>query len=175
MVNFNLFHSDSWTVTFSNFPSLSGVSDLSMFDLFVKSLTIPEYTLEEIDSYYQTFKIRHPVAPKANYNLNQISIDFKVTEDLLNYLTVFEYMRQLKYGELSDDYADELIRKYTIKAIILHIMDNQKREIAFMRFTNAFILSLSQLNLTTGTAEELTFTINCSYEELLYERKNIYS
>lgn len=172
--NFNTFHSDSWSVTFSNMPSLSGISDMSMFDNFVKGLVIPEYNIEEIESSFQIFKVRHPVAPRANYNLNQISIDFKVTEDLLNYFTIFEYMRHLKYGELNKDYTDELIRKYVIKSIILHIMDNQKREVAFLRFTNAFILSLSSLTLTTGTADELTFTITCSYEELFYERKNIY-
>jgi hypothetical protein len=53
-------------------------------------------------------------------------------------------------------------------------MDNQKREIASVRFTEAILLSLSSLALTTGTADELTFSVICSYQELLYERKSIY-
>jgi hypothetical protein len=147
---------------------------MPLFDNFVKSLVIPDYTMEEIYSDFKAFRIRHPVAPKINTNLGQIAIEFKLNEDLSNYLTIFEYMRQLKYAELSNSFTEEFIRKYTIKAIILSVMDNQKREIAQMRFTEAFILSLSSLALTTGSSEELTFSILCSYQELLYERKSIF-
>jgi len=171
----NTFHSDGWNCNFSNVPSLSGQAELSQFDNFVKSIVIPDYNMEEITSDYKDFRIRHPVAPKINTNLANIQLEFKLNEDASNYLTLFEYMRQLKYGELSDDYTDELIRKYTIRSIILSLNDNQKRTIAVMRFTEAFILSLSSLALTTGTAEEITFTVNCSYQELLYERKSIYT
>ena len=31
-ININTMHSDSFTVSFSNFPSISGVADLSIFD-----------------------------------------------------------------------------------------------------------------------------------------------
>jgi len=172
--NFNTFHSDGWNCNFTNLPSLSGQTDLSQFDNFVKSIVIPDYNMEEITSDYKDFRIRHPAAPNINKNFAQVQIEFKLNEDMSNYLSIFEYMRQLKYGELSDDYTDELIRKYTIKSIILSLNDNQKRPIAVMRFTEAFILSLSSLALTTGTAEELTFSVVCSYQELLYERKSIY-
>ena len=171
--NFNTFHSDLWTCNFSNMPSLSGQSNMAIFDNYVKSLVIPDYTMEEIYSDYKDYRIRHEVAPKINSNLGTIAIEFKLTEDLYNYLTIFEYMRSIKYGEV-DLNNDELFRKYTIKSIILTLMDNQKRDIAQLRFTEAFILSLTGLNLTTGTATELTFTITCSYQELLYERKSIF-
>ena len=172
--NINTFHSDSWNCNFSNVPSLSGQADLAQFDNFVKSIALPDYNMGEITSRFQTYMIRHPAVPLVNTNLNQILIEFKVNEDMSNYLNIFEYMRQLKYGELSNSYLEELIRKYTIKSVILSLNDNQKRLIAQMRFTEVFILLLSSLALTTGSAEELTFSIGCSYEELLYERKSIY-
>jgi len=171
--NINTFHSDSWQVTFSNMPSLSGQSDLAQFDNFVKSLVLPDYNMGEITSQYKTFQIRHPVAPRTNIDLSQVQIEFKLNEDMSNYLALFQYMQELKYGELSDDYTDELIRKYTIKSIILHLNDNQKRLIARIRFTEAFLLSLSSMALTTGSAEEITFTCNFSYSEILYERFSI--
>lgn len=172
--NFNTFHGDSWSCAFSNMPSVSGVADLSIFDYFVKSLVLPDYNLEEIYSDFLNFRIRHPVGPKINNNLSQLQIEFKLNEDAQNYLTLFEYMRQLKYAELSDEYTEGLIRKYTIKSILLSLNDNQKREIATIRFTEAFLLSLSSMSLTTGTADEITFTCNFSYQEILYERKSIY-
>ncbi|MEM4260967.1 MAG: hypothetical protein QXG00_07035 [Candidatus Woesearchaeota archaeon] len=173
-INFNTFHSDGWTCSFSNMPSMSGVADMAMFDNFVKSLVLPDYNIEEIDSQFMGFRVRHPVAPKLNTNLSQLQIEFKLNEDALNYLTLFEFMRQLKYAELSDNFTEDWIRKYTIKSIILNLNDNQKRLIAVIRFTEAFLLSLSSLSLTTGSAEEITFTCNFSYEEILYERKSIY-
>ena len=42
-----------------------------------------------------------------------------------------------------------------------------------MSFTEAFILSLSSLSLNQGSSDEITFTVNCSYEEVIYERKSI--
>ena len=174
MYNINTFHSDSWTCTFSNVPSLSEQSEIAQFDNFVKSFVIPDYNMEEIYSDFKDFRIRHPAAPKINNNLGQVQIEFKLNEDMSNYLTLFEYMRQLKYGELPASYLDKLIRNYTIKSIILAPTDNQKREVATLRFTEAFLLSLGSLGLTTGSAEELTFTCLFSYQELLYERKSIY-
>jgi hypothetical protein len=152
------------------------MQDMAIFDNFVKSVVLPDYSIEEIYSDYKTYRIRHPGTPKMNANLSQIQIEFKLSEDMLNYITLFEYMRQLRYGELDlDNVDDDRIRKYVIKSIILNLMDNQKRLISVLRFTNAFILSLSSLPLTTGTADEMTFTITCSYSELLYERKSIYT
>ena len=175
-ISINTLHSDSFTVSFSNFPSLSATQDLVIFDRFVKSIVIPDYSVSEMYSDFQAYRIRHPVGTKINENLSQIQIEFKVDESLSNYLAVYEYMRQIRYGELDLDASDDdRIRKYVIKAIMLNILDNQKRLIARMRFTNAFITNLSSLPLTTGTAEELTFTIQCSYSELLYERVSVFS
>ena len=172
--NFNSFHSDLWTVNFSNMPSLSGMQDMSFYDNYVKSLVIHDYNMGEIFSDFQDFRIRHPMAPKVNADLSQIQIEFKINADFSNYLGIFEYMKSLKYGELSPNRTSDLIRKYTIKSINLNLMDNQKRIIAVMKFTEAFIISLSSLSLTTGTSDEVSFVINCSYQELLYEKKSVF-
>jgi hypothetical protein len=172
--NFNTFHSDAWKVSFSNLPSLSGVTDMAIFDNFVKELTLPEYSMAEVYSDSNGFRVRHPVVPKINAELGQLAITFKLNEDMKNYWTLFDWIQSMKYG---DGYLSEmdLIRRYTIKSINLTVMDNQKRTIAIVRFTQAFLLSLGSLGLTTGSSEELTFPCNFSYEEILYETKSIYS
>jgi hypothetical protein len=52
-------------------------------------------------------------------------------------------------------------------------MDNQKRNVAIWRFTEAFLLGLSSLSLNNGVSEEVTFAANFSYQEIFYESKNI--
>ena len=155
-------------------PSLSGLSNMAIFDNFVKELTLPEYGMAEVYSDFNGFRVRQPVVPKANIELGQLTITFKLNEDMMNYWTLFNWVQSMKYG---DGYLSEkdLIRKYTIKSINLTIMDNQKRTIAIVRFTQAFLLSLGSLGLTTGSSEELTFPCNFSYEEITYETKSIYN
>ena len=169
--NFNTFHSDLWRVSFSNMPSLSGVTDMAIFDNFVKTLTLPDYNMTEIYSDMEGFRVRHPVVPKINAELGNLTIEFKLNEDMKNYWTLFEWIQSLKYGTIN---SHDLVRRYTIKGINLTIMDNQKRVIAIVRFTQAFLLSLGALALTTGSSEELTFTCSFSYEEILYETKTVF-
>jgi hypothetical protein len=169
----NLFHSSNWQVNFSNMPALETIRDMRLYDNLVKSITFPDYSLEEIYSDYMGFRIRHPVN-KANVDLSQIQIGFKVSEDMRNYIYLFEWMKALRYGDVEDFSSEEsLFRKNTIKAISLNILDNQKRTVAVWRFTEAFLLSLSSLPLDNGISEELVFTCNFSYETLSYEKKSV--
>jgi hypothetical protein len=128
----------------------------------------------EIYSDIMGFRIRHPEAPKKNMDLSQIQIEFKLSEDMLNYIYLFEWMRGLKYGDVTNfNNEEEFFRKYTIKAIVINILDNQKRTIAYWKFSECFLLTLSSLPLEMGTSEEITFTSNFSYEEISYDTKGI--
>ncbi len=142
-----------------------------MYDNFVKTFTLPDYNMEEMTSNLRGFKIRHPLGGiKANENLSPINIEFKLIEDMSNYINMFEYMRAMKYGDTTKFVTEEeYFRSNTIKSINLTMMDNQKRPIAVWRFTNAFLLTLSSLSLSQGTAEEITFSCTFSYEEIFYD------
>lgn len=173
-VNFpNTFHNDKWQVSFSNLPSLGTIRDMRMYDNYVKSVVFPDYNMGEIISDMPGgFKIRHPQGPRPNEDLSQIQIEFKLSEDMKNYINLFEWMQALKYGNVTDFNDDEdFFRKYTIKSINLNILDNQKRPIAVWRFTQAFLLTLGSVSLDAGISEEVTFTVNFSYEEIFYETK----
>lgn len=168
----NVFHSDKWNVTFSNIPSLTEMRDMRLFDNYVKSVTFPDYNMNEIYSDIIGFRIRHPVAPKANEELSQIMIEFKLSEDMKNYLYLFKYMKDLKYG-IAIPEQENFIRKYTVKTININILDNQKRETVIWSFTECFLLSMSSLPLIMGSSEQVTFSCNFSYEEILYKTKSI--
>lgn len=169
----NLFHNDKWIPTFSNIPTVSDNSDMRYYDNYVKSFIVPDYNLDEIYSDGTGgFRIRHPKGGMwPNKDLSQLQIEFKLSEDMLNYLLFFKWMRQIKYGEINDSHTD-FFRKYTIKKLILSILDNQKRTVANLIFTELFLLNLSSMQLTMGSSEEVVFTCNFSYEEILYELKD---
>jgi hypothetical protein len=170
----NLFHSSNWQVNFSNMPALESIRDMRLYDNLVKSVTFPDYNMSEIYSDFMGFRVRHPEAPKINVDLSQIQISFKLSEDMRNYIYLFEWMKAMKAGDVTDFSSEEdLFRKNTIKSISLNILDNQKRTVAVWRFTEAFLLSLSSLALDNGISEEVTFTCNFSYEQILYEKKNV--
>jgi len=173
----NLFHNDKWQCNFSNLPSLESKADMRIYDLYVKSVVFPDYNMAEIYSDIKGFRIRHPVGGvNANIDLSQIQVEFKLSEDMKNYIYLFEWMRSLRYGHVEEFNAEEeFFRKYNIKSIGINILDNEKRPIAVWRFTNAFLLTLSSLSLDTGVSEEITFTANFSYEEVKYETKSVFS
>lgn len=170
----NLFHNDKWQISFSNLPSIGSLRDMRIYDNFVKSVVFPDYNMGEIFSDIKGFRIRHPLGGmKANEDLSQLQIEFKLSEDMINYINLFEWMQGLKYGKVENFGEEDFFRKYTIKSINLNLLDNQKRTIAVWRFTEAFLLSLSSLSLQQGVSEEVTFVTNFSYQEIFYETKAI--
>lgn len=171
----NVFHSDRWQIAFSNIPTLGSIRDLRLYDNFVKSVTFPDYNMEQIISNTMGFDIRHPMAGiKANTDLANIVIDFKVSEDMKNYANLFLWIQALRYGR-SDILKDEatFFRLNTIKSINLSILDNQKRPVVVWRFTEALLLSLSSLTLNMGASDELTFSCTFSYEEIQFDIKDV--
>jgi hypothetical protein len=167
----NLWHSDKWNVTFSNIPSLTNVRDMRLFDNYVKSVTFPDYNMQEIFSDFLGFRIRHPDAPKFNNELTQLTVEFKLSEDMKNYLYLFKFMKDLRYGDAESE--EDFVRKANIKSININILDNQKRDIVVWSFTECFLVSLGSLPLVMGASDEVTFTCNFSYEEIKYRTVSI--
>jgi hypothetical protein len=150
----------------------SDIKDMIYYDNFVKSLVLPDQNLQEIGSEWKGYRIRHQVAPLVNRDLSQLQLNFKLSEDLINYINLYYWMLQVRYGELDQDY-DGLFRKYAIKRINVEILDNEKRVNAIIYFTNCFLTSLSSLSLQMGTSDEVEFTVNLSYETCEFQTKNI--
>lgn len=133
-----------------------------------KSITIPDYNMNLMYSDIVGWTIRHPEAPKMNKELGSIQITFRMAEDMKNYMVLLDLMRQIKYGDI-EGAPSTIIREYTIKEISVFLLDNQARHVAKLGFTNAFLTSLSSINLDMGNANEIDFTCQFSYEELIYK------
>ena len=158
----NPFHQDKWKVNFSNIPSVTGFEKMPLYDLYVKSVVLPDVNITEQFSNFQQFQIRHPIS-KGNVELSQLQITFKADENLENYYNLFTWMLNLRYGQ---DIDTTLIRDNTIKSIDILMLDNQKRIKGKLNFSKCFLLSLSSLSLDYGVVDEVPFTANFSYEEV---------
>ena len=170
MFQLNTLHQSNWKLTFSNLPTIEP-SDMYYYDNFVKNITLPNYDLEETQSHYRNAMLRHPVT-KANVDLPQLLVTFRTTEDFQNYYKLMLWSMQLKYGTPNADHDDPL-REYTIKAIKLHLLDNEKRERCIVTFSKAFMASISSIGLEHGSEEETLFTASFTYEEVTAEVINI--
>ncbi len=163
MQQLNTLHQSNWKMTFSNLPTINP-SDMYYYDNFVKSVTLPNYDLVEVQSYIQNVMLRHPVT-KPNTDLPQLQVTFRTTEDFQNYYKLMLWSMQIKYGQPKSDY-EGFIRSYTIKAINLHLLDNEKRERCITTFSNAFMSSISSIGLEQGSDQETLFTASFTYEEI---------
>jgi len=167
----NTFHNSRWKVTFSNVPTVDKVDDLKYLEHYIKSITIPDYNIQELYSEFKGARVRHPIS-RINDNLTQFQIDIKISENMENYLYLFEWLQRLRYGQELDE---EQIHHETIKRITLHTLDNQSRSVAMLHFTECFLMNLSSLSLDSGVDDELVMTCNFSYEEVLFERQTIFN
>ena len=165
----NIFNSDSWQINISNMPSVDqGKIDVhKLYDLYIKSISVPNIDLEVIHSDLMESSTFHPIG-RANVDLPNLSIEFKCDEDLENYYNLYEWMQALKYGRevISSDTA----KGTNIKSIDIVFLDNENRRRGFFRFTNAYITSLGSLNLTQGSSDEVTFPVTINYEEIKLDK-----
>jgi len=169
----NTMHNDKWRIIISNIPTLDDMSEMRYFENYVKTCTIPNYTMGEIISQVPLgFQVRHPLGGmKKNQDLGQLGITFKLSEDMYNYLLLFIWMQQLRHGQINPNH-DGLFREYNIKRITVQMLDNQKRPIAELIFTNLFLMDLGSLDLSFGSSEELSFMTQFAYEEIIYKPIN---
>jgi len=152
-------------LTFSNVPTVSKYRDLiGMYENFIKSITIPDYNVEMLFSDFKTTRRRNPIS-RFNDNLTPIMLEFKINEDLTNYINFVEFVQELRSGNVDT----ETLKENVIKKLNVIFLDNQRRETYKIYFTNCFIESLSSLPLSMGDDSEITFTVTMTYDDMLFE------
>jgi hypothetical protein len=163
-LSINRFHNDKWSINFSNIPSVDKIkTDIQLYNLYVKTVVLPDLFIETVDSQILNSSYRHPMS-RINDNLTQLTIEFKADEYLENYYNLYEYMQQLRYGVTGS--LEDTLRRNTIKSIDVVFLDNQKRDRGRFRFTEAMLINLGSLTLDMGSAEEVTFAASFTYEEV---------
>jgi hypothetical protein len=159
----NFFHQDNFTVDFSNFPEIfedpNKSVDLDLLNKYVKNIVVPDMTLDTLAIEFLT-KVEHQPISKANNELAQMTIEFKLDENLRNYYYLLTYIKQMRYGS-GVDYS----RHNAINAISINTLDNQRRQLGKIEFTKALPMSIGSLSLMSGDSEDASFAVSFQYEE----------
>jgi hypothetical protein len=161
----NLWHSDLWSISFSNIPTVTDPKDMFLFESMVKNVNLPEYAMETDQSIFMGHAIIHPLAQEQNVNRQLLQIEFKLSQYLKNYLYLYKWIQNLRYGSN----IEGLARKYVCSELTVKLLDNSKRTTGWFKYSNAVCKALSALPLNLGTGEEIVFVANFDFEQVLYE------
>ncbi len=175
--NINFFSQDKFKLALSNVPTLKeSTKDLQfLYENYLKSVAIPEYSLETIQSMYKGNVINHPIS-KKNDGLSDLTLEFKLDENFRNYFNLFEYMQEVRYGDPnipaasqvrnSKDKSKYLLREYDVDSISILLLDNERITRKILRFDACMITSLGTIALQYGVSEEISFTVGIKYREV---------
>lgn len=114
--------------------------------------------------------------PGDQLTFDDLQMTFRVDEDLVNYLEIFNWMTALGFPENFDQYA-ALAKKPKIQndgirsELVLHLLKSNRLVNYEIQFHDAFPVSLSDMILTTKDTEvsyvECTAIFRYSYFELV--------
>ena len=174
----NKFHSDSFRVTFSNFPKIfdgqDDVFDLRIFEYYIKNLSLPDSSLETTTINFRNAVQNTPMS-RANDNLPVLSLEIKADEQLSNYYYMWSLVKKMRFGNVDVD----ALRKNVIHQITVECMDNQGVLASKIVFKNCLLTTVGSLDLVSGSSEELTFSAGFTYEEagirIYQDGKEIYN
>lgn len=159
----NFFHQDNFTVDFSNFPKIfadeSKFVDLELFNKYVRNIVVPDMSLDTIDIEFMNV-VQHQPISRANNDLPQMTIEFKLDENLRNYYYLLTYIKQMRYGSAIDPSRNNIIN-----SIAINTLDNQRRQVGKVEFTKAIPMSIGSLSLQSGDSENASFAVSFQYEE----------
>lgn len=163
----NNFHGDKFRVVFSNIPGMDSMLDMQLYNNFIKSLELPEFSQEFAPDNFKGSVIWHPIS-QNNDQLSSLSIEFKLSENMENYYNLFHWMHAIRYcqPEFKTSFR-EMIRRNTVKSIDILFLDNEKRAQKKMTFKECFISGLGSIPLIMGNSDEITFTSTWQFQEVL--------
>lgn len=140
-------------------------------NFFIQEVSLPKIDLHNVDTSnpFVTFPF-----PGDHITYDVLSINFKVDEDLENYMEIHNWIKGLGKPETFQQYADlDKNPSYSGNGIYsdisLIIMSNIKNPNFNVTFKDAFPISLSGLNFNS-TKEDINYlTASASFKYTLYD------
>ena len=160
----NTFHDSNFKVIISNIPTLEFENQLDLFHNYIRSIALPGFSIDMILSDWRGEQYLNPGSHK-NSDLGEVTITFKVTENLLNYFYMSQYIMDMRY-EHTDTTDDDRMKMNFVKSIDVDILNNQKRKIANIKYSRCFPTNISDLNLDYTNGEEVDFTVTFKFTEV---------
>ena len=158
---------------------LSGVGfkfNLAKFpkvDFFSNSARIPELNLEltRQPSYLKNIDV-----PGERLTYGDFTLRFLVDENMENYLSVYNWLTGLGFPETTKEFANLIIDKDGQKDPkeafcdgTLRILNSNYREVAKVKFTDLFPISLSSLDFDATNTDVQYFTAEATFKYTIYD------
>lgn len=168
--NVNLFTKNKYVLSISNMPNLTVIPDdeldLATFSTSVKSVQLPNITINLLHSYWQHEDQIHP-NPQGARETNTLNVSWLLDSKFLNYTIFAAWAQGTKYGipARRRDGGDELLRDNCIDRLDVYSLDNAKMPFAKLSFHRVFLTGLGNLDLEFGDSSIVSFQTTFAYEK----------
>ena len=140
---------------------------------FCNSANIPDLNLGVAN---QPNYLRDIPTPGDKIDFGDLNIRFLVDEDLTNYMEIQKWLRGLGFPETTKEFADLIKDKDGQKDPkeafcdgTLRILNSNYREVAKVKFTDLFPISLSSLDFDATNTDVQYFTAEATFKYTIYD------
>ena len=161
---------------------LSGVAfkfNLSKFpkvDFFSNSARIPELNLELTT---QASYLKNIDVPGERLTFGDFTLRFLVDENMENYLAVYNWLKGLgfpettkQFKEITTDSQGQRDPKEAFCDGTLRILNSNYREVAHVKFTDLFPISITSLDFDATNTDVQFFTAEATFKYTIYDLKS---
>lgn len=167
------------TPTNQNFLGKNGfrfhIQKLPNTNFFVQHANIPAVSITPVEVGSPLVNLPYS---GEHMDYNELSITFKVDEDLGAYIDLYNWMRGLSFPEDSSEYRNLFLQPrasgngiYSDASLI--ILDAKKRANYELTFIDAFPVSLSEISLGYDVDDAEYLTADASFRYTLYDISRI--
>jgi len=161
---------------------LSGVAfkfNLAKFpkvDFFSNSARIPELNLELAQ---QASYLKNISVPGERLTFGDFTLRFLVDENMENYLAVYNWLKGLGFPESGKQFKDittdsdgQRDQKEAFCDGTLRILNSNYREVAHVKFTDLFPISITSLDFDATNTDVQYFTAEATFKYTIYDLKS---
>ena len=142
---------------------------------FCNSASIPEISL---GTFQQPSYLKQIDIPGEKLTYGDLDIRFLVDENMENYMAIYDWLVGLGFPEttqefktLTTDSADQRDLKEAFCDGTLRILNSNYREVATVKFTDLFPVSLTSLDFDAANTDIQYLTAEVSFKYTIYDLK----
>lgn len=130
---------------------------------YIQSITLPGITINPVTTRYTGYNVIP--FPGETMEINDISINFIVNENLNNYMEMHRWIRS------AIEQSEPNLHDHFFSNIILFTLTNNKNANIVMTFKNAFPFSLTDINLdiTGEVASSIIATVQFKFAKMIID------
>lgn len=169
----NYFSGDKFKLSFSNIPSFDGERvETSVFNDYIKTLTVPEMSLGLLTSLFGHTRQIHPNTIGSR-ELGTVNVEMILDEELYNWWVAYKWLYHTRHGLKTDKLSlkgEELVRNNCVEVFEVEMLNNDKEPISKLQFNRCFLNNISSVSLEYGNSDVKSIIMTFEVEELSFMR-----